>query len=165
LEGLLETPPNLAVNLYIWKIYITKVLKTKSMGFNPEAYAYAQTLMHPPITNVPREQLGTSAHVYYLKGEIRPEPRERGADRTTHGHKFRDDTVIIAGCRGHVNQDTILLRPESARVISEHGDSHFWVNRCHEFSGDVYFMIRALFLQLDFRMRYIYVLANILLLS
>ena len=33
--------------------------------------------------------------------------------------------------------------------------------RCHESSGDVCFLIWALFLQLDFRMRYIYVFAKL----
>jgi hypothetical protein len=70
-------------------------------------------------------------------------PRARGEARTirTCGHGFRDKTVIIAGCRGHKNRDKILLGPGSARVGSERGDSHFWVIRCHKFSGDVCFLI------------------------
>jgi hypothetical protein len=54
---------------------------------------------------------------------------------------YEAKTVIIVGCRGHRNRDKISLSPGSARVISERGDSHFWVIRCYESSGDVFFLI------------------------
>ena len=73
---------------------------------------------------------------------------------------FETSTIIIAGCSGHGNRDRFSLGPGSARVISERGDIHFWVIRRHEFSGDVCFLIWALFLQLDFRMRYIHVFSK-----
>jgi hypothetical protein len=62
-------------------------------------------------------------------------------DRTTTRTNFEARTVVIAGFRGHRNQDKILLGPGSARVGSRRGDRHFWVIRRHECSGVVYFLI------------------------
>ena len=42
---------------------------------------------------------------------------------------------------GHKNRDKVSLGPGSARVRSRRGDNHFWVIRCHEFSGVVCFLI------------------------
>ena len=119
------------------------------MGFDPGTSVGAQALIHLPITTTSWAPLGTSAQ---LQGG--------GADRTTCRHEFWGGTIIIAGCKGHEDWDKILLGPRSARVELECGDKHFWLIQCHEFIGAICFLIWALFLQLDFRTRYIYVFAK-----
>ena len=66
---------------------------------------------------------------------------EGDVERTTVGTFYEVGTVIIASCKGHANRDGIILGPGSAKVISRHGDSHFWVFRCHKYSGDVCFLV------------------------
>jgi hypothetical protein len=48
---------------------------------------------------------------------------------------------IYCKLQGYKNQDKFILGTGSARVITRHGDNHFWVIRRHEFSGDDYFCI------------------------
>jgi hypothetical protein len=59
----------------------------------------------------------------------------------TAGMDYEAVSDIIAGCKGHKNRDKILLGPRSSRARLRHGDSHFWVIQCHEFSGDFRFLI------------------------
>ena len=47
---------------------------------------------------------------------------------------------LIVGCR-HKNRDDISQGPGSVRVGLRRGDSDFWVIRCHEFNGVIWFFI------------------------
>ena len=57
------------------------------------------------------------------------------------GMDFETSYVIIASCKGQGNRDKIYLGPRSARVESKCGNIHFWVIKCHESNGDVFFFI------------------------
>jgi hypothetical protein len=141
-SGSLKLAGEIYCNIYIYiNIYITNTPKWSPVGFDPGTSALPNA-----FNNSAHNQCATGV-AWYIRPHLLfkrcnpPRARGRGTDRTTCGHGFRDKTVIIAGCRGHKNRDKILLGPGSARVGSEHGDSHFWVIRRHESSGDVCFLI------------------------
>jgi hypothetical protein len=65
---------------------------------------------------------------------------EGGCDGTVGMETETQYRELNAGSR-HKNRDDISQGPGSARVRLRHGDSHFWVIRCHEFNGVVCFLI------------------------
>jgi hypothetical protein len=60
-------------------------------------------------------------------------------DRTDGGMENKTFFPLIYCRCMHGNRDIISLGPESAKLKSKRGDTHFWVIRHHEFSGVVCF--------------------------